>query len=313
MALDPETLAPRFELVVGVPGGSHALHIAERLGFHEGELAEARAELPEAQRSLEAQLGDVTRELVRARDARAGFENAEARARAAEEALEAERAELRDRTKVAGRERLAQVRALEGQVQALLREARIEARSEEKSRARIQDLETRARTLARDSDRLVEAPPPGERPPRLVKGATVYVRDLGVTATLLEGPDAEGRVVLERGTWRIQSRADQLFAPPADEPKPKARAKRVEVPEAEPELAIDVRGLDQEEALRGLDEGVDRAVLAGLDEVRVIHGVGRGILRDAVARALKQHPHVAGSRLGVHGEGGRGVTVVRLR
>ena len=85
------------------------------------------------------------------------------------------------------------------------------------------------------------------------------------------------------------------------------------MPETESGVAIDVRGLDQEEALRGLDEGLDRAVLAGLDEVRVIHGVGKGILREAVARALRLHPHVAESRLGGHGEGGRGVTVVRLR
>jgi DNA mismatch repair protein MutS2 len=122
-------------------------------------------------------------------------------------------------------------------------------------------------------------------------------------------------VTLERGTWRIQSRADQLFAPPAGAAaKAKtAKAPRADVPEAEPGLAIDVRGLDQEEALRGLDEGLDRAVLAGLDEVRVIHGIGKGILREAVARALRLHPHVADSRLGGHGEGGRGVTVVRLR
>jgi len=315
MALAPETLAPRFELVVGVPGGSHALHIAERLGFHPGVLAEARAELPEAQRSLEALLGDVTRELARARDERAKFENAEARARAAAEALEAERQELKDHARAAGRERLAQVRALEGQVQALLRDARSEAKSEQKSRERIQAIETRARALGRESDRLADAPPPGDRPAKLVRGATVYVRDLGVTATVVEGPDDEGRVTLERGTWRIQSRADQLFAPPAGtaaKAQP-ARAPRADVPEADPLLSIDVRGLDQDEALRGLDEGLDRAVLAGLDEVRVIHGIGKGILREAVARALRLHPHVADSRLGGHGEGGRGVTVVRLR
>jgi DNA mismatch repair protein MutS2 len=200
-------------------------------------------------------------------------------------------------------------------VQALLRDARSEAKSEQKSRERIQSIETRARALGRESDRLADAPPPGDRPAKLVRGATVYVRDSGVTATVVEGPDDEGRVTLERGTWRIQSRADQLFAPPAGTAAKAqaARVPRADVPEAEPLLAIDVRGLDQEEALRGLDEGLDRAVLAGLDEVRVIHGIGKGILREAVARALRLHPHVADSRLGGHGEGGRGVTVVRLR
>jgi DNA mismatch repair protein MutS2 len=326
MALDPETLAPRFELIVGVPGGSHALHIAERLGFHPAVLAEARAELPEAQRSLEALLGDVTRELVRARDARAQFDNAEARARAAAEALEAQRAELVDGAHKAGRDRLAQVRALEGQVQVLLRDARAEAKSELKTLARIQELETRARALGRESDRLADAPAPSDRPKALARGATVFVRDLGVTATVVEGPDADGRVVLERGTWRIQSRVEQLFAPPEAEAAGSRGARERggteggrgggkvgALPESDAGLTIDVRGLDQEEALRGVDEGLDRAVLAGLDEVRVVHGVGKGILRDAIARALRLHPHVAESRLGGHGEGGRGVTVVRLR
>jgi DNA mismatch repair protein MutS2 len=326
MALDPDTLAPRFALIVGVPGGSHALHIAERLGFHPGVLAAARAELPEAQRSLEALLGDVSRELARAQDARAKHDEATATARAEGEALAAERKALAEEGRRAGRERLVQVRALEGQVQALLKEAQREVRSEEKSRDRIQELEAKARSIGRESDRLADQPPPGVRVAAVLPGATVFVRDLGVTARVVEGPDAEGRVTLERGTWRIQSRADQLFAPTADEAgkavgarstvgratKAGGRAGR-DVPDVEPMLAIDLRGLDQEEAGQRLEEGLDRAILAGLDEVRVIHGIGKGVLKESVARTLRSHPHVAESRLGGHGEGGRGVTVVRLR
>ena len=71
--------------------------------------------------------------------------------------------------------------------------------------------------------------------------------------------------------------------------------------------------MDVDEALRRVDDGMDRAVVAGMHDLRIIHGVGRGILREAIARALRDHPHVATSRLGGHGEGGRGVTVVQLR
>ena len=74
-----------------------------------------------------------------------------------------------------------------------------------------------------------------------------------------------------------------------------------------------LRGLDPDDALRRVDDGLDRAVVAGLPDVRIIHGVGRGVLRDAIARALKSNPHVADARLGGHGEGGRGVTIVSLR
>jgi len=68
-----------------------------------------------------------------------------------------------------------------------------------------------------------------------------------------------------------------------------------------------------EEALRSLDQGLDRGILHGLSELRIIHGIGRGVLRGAVERHLRDHPQVASARLGQLGEGGRGVTVARLR
>ena len=327
MALDPETLAPRYELVVGVPGGSHALAVAERLGFHPGVLAEARRELPEAARSLEALLGDVAKELAKAADARASYERAQAEAEERARALAAEReAHVTDR-KRADKDRMLQVRALEGQVQALLREAKAEAKSEEKSRTRIQELEAKARGLGRESDRLLATPAAGGRPAVFTPGSTVWVRDLGVTAKVVSGPDDDGKVLLERGAWRITSRADQCFAAEdaagtggtasasggAAAKRGAAAGRGATIPEVEPGLTVDVRGLDQEEALRKVDDGLDRAVVAGLPDLKIIHGVGRGVLRDAIARALKSNPHVAEARLGGHGEGGRGVTIVSLR
>ena len=53
--------------------------------------------------------------------------------------------------------------------------------------------------------------------------------------------------------------------------------------------------------------------LTGLSELRIIHGIGRGVLRAAVERHLKNHPQVASSRAGQVGEGGGGVTVAKLR
>jgi DNA mismatch repair protein MutS2 len=71
--------------------------------------------------------------------------------------------------------------------------------------------------------------------------------------------------------------------------------------------------MEVEEALKVLDQGLDRSVMSGFSELRVIHGVGRGVLRAAVEQHLREHPQVASRRMGAVGEGGRGVTVVRLR
>jgi DNA mismatch repair protein MutS2 len=86
-----------------------------------------------------------------------------------------------------------------------------------------------------------------------------------------------------------------------------------QVPDEAPPLEVDLRGMEVDEALRVLDSGLDRGVLAGLSELRIIHGVGRGILRGAVERHLREHPQVASHRTGQVGEGGRGVTVARLK
>lgn len=58
---------------------------------------------------------------------------------------------------------------------------------------------------------------------------------------------------------------------------------------------------------------MDRAYLGGLKELRVIHGIGEGILKKAVAKHLKKHRYVESFREGRFGEGGKGVTVVYLK
>jgi DNA mismatch repair protein MutS2 len=78
-------------------------------------------------------------------------------------------------------------------------------------------------------------------------------------------------------------------------------------------LDADLRGMEPDDALAELDRALDRAVRAGLTELRIVHGIGRGVLRAAVERHLRGHLQVASQRLGQVGEGGRGVTVARLR
>jgi DNA mismatch repair protein MutS2 len=68
-----------------------------------------------------------------------------------------------------------------------------------------------------------------------------------------------------------------------------------------------------EEAIFAIDKYLDRAILAGYREVFLIHGKGTGALRSGVQQFLRNHPRVKNYRLGGHGEGGSGVTVVELR
>jgi len=79
-----------------------------------------------------------------------------------------------------------------------------------------------------------------------------------------------------------------------------------------PGLELDMRGHTVEEGLAALERYLDAAYLAGLPWVRLIHGKGTGKLRTAVREYLRGNPAVKSHATGLEGEGGDGVTVVKL-
>jgi DNA mismatch repair protein MutS2 len=138
---------------------------------------------------------------------------------------------------------------------------------------------------------------------------------LGVTARVVEGPDEDGNVVLSRGAWRITCRVGDLRRAATEAAQSGPRPAPAVIVSAETDRAgweVDVRGMTVDEAVDALDTALDRAVLAGHRELRVIHGVGKGVLGAAVSKHLRGHPQVANQHLGYVGEGGRGVTVAEL-
>lgn len=76
---------------------------------------------------------------------------------------------------------------------------------------------------------------------------------------------------------------------------------------------VHLRGMTVDEALTVLDKYLDDAVLAGLPDVRIIHGKGTGVLRREVQRFLKADRRIAGAALAPANQGGAGVTVAKLQ
>jgi hypothetical protein len=84
----------------------------------------------------------------------------------------------------------------------------------------------------------------------------------------------------------------------------------IEIPEVPRE--IDVRGFEPDDAIRAVEVFLENAIMGGVDSARIIHGKGKGILRDRMKRWLKEQPTVKEFRLGELREGGTGVTIVVL-
>src|SRR3984957_8015203 len=103
---------------------------------------------------------------------------------------------------------------------------------------------------------------------------------------------------------------------PGDSPVKAARARGISVSlnnESEGANVPSVIGRTVDDAAREVERFVDRAFLAGLPRVRVVHGSGMGILRKALRQLLQQHPHVESLAEPPQNEGGAGATVVELR
>jgi DNA mismatch repair protein MutS2 len=103
----------------------------------------------------------------------------------------------------------------------------------------------------------------------------------------------------------------------AENPVTAARAKGISVAlESERESVpseINVIGHTVDDATREVEKFVDRAFLAGLPRVRIVHGSGMGILRKALRQYLRKHPHVESVAEPPQQEGGGGATVAELR
>jgi DNA mismatch repair protein MutS2 len=337
---DLETLSPTYRLTIGLPGGSQAFAIAERLGLDPAIVADARSRLSENQRAFEETLarireteGETSEALERARVAEA---------RAAEALRTADEERRRARRERDEAVRMARSEA-EQLVETLRDEVRATRRALERETVTAPSLDA---AVARAEAQLAQLPSDGGAVAEPVAEIPAHEWRLGERARSRSG-GWEGRIAalekggkratLESGGMRISVPTDDLeliVSPvPVDEDRtigrnaritsarsgtPRSRGAGGSAGALQLERArtvassLDLRGARVDEALAALDRYLDDAALAGLDRVVIIHGLGTGALRDAVRERAGSHPLVASLRPGERGEGGDGATIVKL-
>jgi len=160
---------------------------------------------------------------------------------------------------------------------------------------------------------------------RISEGDTVKLKSLGRTAVVKRKVD-ENTFEVEVGNMKMKvPRHDvaEVFSSGSSgagretvNPVAAARARGISVSlkeDAAAPMEINVIGRNVDEATAAVEKFIDRAFLAGLTRVRIVHGSGMGILRKALRQFLKDHPHVATVAEPQQNEGGAGATVVELR
>lgn len=309
MEFDRDTGRPTYRLIPGPPGASEAIALARQLGLPEEWLERATELVGPEHRSLSQMLAEV--EAVRAEVENERLELAKARRAVERERQEAEadRVAFADERREIDRRQRAELKAFRRQVRERLEEE-IETLREALAKGR-------RRGLAGESvERLFkEAPEPpveSEPGPPIAVGSRVRHGDYAWEG-VVEKLDGDAAEVIVHGK-RLQCAVDSLIAL-EEEPTPHRPKGRVSVEHEARDVPRELKLLGRrvEEALDEIDAYLDRAVLAGQAEVRLIHGHGSGRLREAVREFLAQHPSVRTFRAGGDREGGDGATVVTLR
>jgi DNA mismatch repair protein MutS2 len=338
VGFDETTLQPTYELKIGVPGASAGINIAQRLGLNPAIITSARSRLG-------SQTQDVARFLDRLHADLRDVEAERSRMKLREQQLEREKSHLATEGR---KEQQAKIREMEAKLEVLFRDFEYHARetvNAVQDRAAAQklskDAERRIAKMRREFreqfDATVVAHATGadrgdpNAQPGLVKhvseGDTVKLKSMG-RAAVVKKKIGENHFDVEIGSMKMRIARDDIAevlssahgkTQSQSSPVEAARTRGITV-KLQDEISggnmpteINVIGRTVDEATSEVEKFVDRAFLAGMPRVRIVHGSGMGILRKALRQYLQKHPHVESVTEPPANEGGGGATLIELR
>lgn len=324
--LDPDSLQPTYHLTLGIPGRSYAMAIAASLGLPSPIMDSAQALLEPQYLRFEDWLSELQRERAQLqaaqRDAEQSRADADAlRARLGEQIdyLIAHRQDILD---AARRSALSQFD--EAQRRLKRAEAALSwnagAPSAAPSPTSREDIARLRRELAQQRAQAAAASAPlpapaQERRRTLAPGDAVFVRGMNISGTLVSLPQDGGDAEVGIGNVRIQVQPSRLALAdqPADsQPERPQPAVSIDIGPMLDTGELDIRGMRADESLAQLEQFLDKAARDGFRSVRIIHGRGKGILRNVVREHLARHPLARSFEPEARERGGDGATLVQL-
>ena len=331
---DDVNLRPTYRLMVGVPGGSSGIAIAQRLGLSKEIIERARSLLtPESREAA-----DLIAYLHRSRDE---LDRLQKQMTAERHALEEERKKLRTEWVERQQKRIKELEAQFAEMQKrfdenvarvvdAVKERELRAQVEKTARRKMQDARGEAReelnatvvqTISESQADLGIHAASMEKvsADRLQAGARIRVRGFNKPVVLrrIEGSGAE----IEAGPLRMKVALDEITGVESEVPASRtvapAKLQSVTVTAQRGEGAatseINVIGMTVEEATGRLDKFLDDAALAQKTQVRIIHGHGTGALRKGIGEFLSTHPLVEKHSFEAEEHGGKAITIVELQ
>ena len=324
---DVESLKPTYRLLIGLPGKSNAFAISSKLGLSDRIIQAAKEQISTDDQRFEDLLADLEK-------SRKIIENERLEIEQYKKEAQELRIQLEQKTDKLDRQRDDIIREANEQARDILQEAKAVADETIKvfrkagPNASMQDLErTRTSLGQKISDKnkaIVKKEKPKEDHPvlkesQLKLGESVKIVSMGLKGTISSKPDKDGNLFVQCGIMKTKANIRDLVLIGDEDPKAAMKkfygrntsGGKMDLSKASTiRTEINLIGKNSDDAIAALDKYLDDAYVAHLNNVRVVHGKGSGILRQAVHAHLKSVPYVKSFKLGEFGEGDAGVTIV---
>ncbi|HEY98085.1 MAG TPA: endonuclease MutS2 [Dehalococcoidia bacterium] len=315
LEFDPATFQPTYQLTVGIPGGSNAMATAARLGIPLEIIDDARTMLTEGSQELENLLNSLMVEKQKTESLlnELAAEKNEFSRRNAELEKEQTRLETDKRhiTQEARDRILSEAAELHKEIRKAAAELRKKKSAESIGQARETLKEVRQQ-LDSEAWKLYKSHEQETEPETIKVGDDVWIKEAGLAATVLAISEETREVDVQAGRTKMRLGIDGIAkiteAPGKATPVSGILPHIKSIP-----LQLDLRGRRADEIEPEVDSYLNDAVRSGASQVRIIHGIGTGTVRNIVREYLSKHPLVKNFRSGERDEGGDGATVVSLK
>ncbi|MDO4689721.1 MAG: endonuclease MutS2 [Fusobacterium sp.] len=314
MEFNTDTLSPTYKLLIGIPGESNALTIASRMGIADEIILKAKNYISEDNKKVEKMIENIknkSQELdtLRERITKVEEETKLDRERAKQEMLlvEKQKSEIIKKAYEDAEKMMNEMRA---KASALVEKIQKEENKKEDAQKLQKSLNMLSSALREEKSKTVEAVKNIKRKAEFKVGDRVFVKSINQFATVLKINETKESTNVQAGILKLEVPFDEIKI--VEEKKEKVY--NVSSHKKSPvKYEIDLRGKMVDEAIYELETYLDRATLNSYTEVYIIHGKGTGALREGVLKYLKTSRYVKNFRIGGHGEGGLGCTVVSLK
>ena len=333
MEFDPNTFAPTYKLVVGVPGSSNAIEIANRLGMDKEVIDYARQSLSgekvsfekvirnaeQLRQNYEKQLHDIEAEKV-------ALDRELEKHKKLNEGLQKERDKLLANSRLEAKQIVSAAQEESKQLIDEIKRILNQSELQEKSLFEARALAKKLNNVATDTDIEDEQDETyftGDNVDfvKLKIGDKVYSKKLNREVEITSLKSAV-KIGIKVGALSSFVDSSDLYYCKTEKRQNNATRSKPNMTAAQSKVKVDARSRNNEinvigqtvdEAVANVDAFIDSALLAGLNQIWIIHGMGTGRLRQGIHQYLKQNRNVDSFRLGKYGEGESGVTVVTLK